>query len=634
MTQPGGQLLTFGVCTHCLRCSLAANRFCHGTTSDPGVPVTSVPRGYKTLGTPPYEKVECRFSNQTSSHILQSQSPVTNLLRLHILLAIFFDKSISTHQFGFDLDLPTVTGIWLASPKTRPEPNLVIFHPPPHFPPTTSKERKKNPSTMATQEKASTCCGKSAECVCAKQATCSCGKQSALHCTCDKATTENSVSGPRCSCRARPAGECTCERAATENTNPIAVGVTACACGVRPADACTCEKAADGKFNPSEHETDFTTQKVRGMATISSSLELTGGGVTWEEGILWRVSEILFGDSGMALELWGAAAASTSVGAATVFKNAKNIKNGQRSQSPVGPRINSTSPPPLSATLDTDSGTVTISTTSGSSQVGGGQDDWHEERLGHFLTAATHPFVQFALLFYSMFLVFKLLFRLTRIAWRHGIWFPCVFFMELWRIVHPTSEEPPRTSITNKGIGGIILETPKSYAEGKVAGSRRSRPKKAGPGGMGKKLKAILKPIWKIAMDQHAIVNPVFWKFVINQKADLKLTFRAINAFVRHILGTVVEWVLWVDKLVIASGTDESPRREQQPPDPEAATVVGDDKETGGNSTGLDNEGGLKTGEGNETPKEENKPANKPANTNNNRNNKKNKKNNKKNRKK
>lgn len=150
-------------------------------------------------------------------------------------------------------------------------------------------------------------------CSTAKQATCSCGKESALHCSCDKAATENSVSGPRCSCRARPAGECTCERASTENTNPIAVGVSACACGVRPAgrcfiffvaiamfiylpgrergrneqgralgaacekkdlarqckltivinnlDACTCEKATDGKFNPSEFETDFTTKK-------------------------------------------------------------------------------------------------------------------------------------------------------------------------------------------------------------------------------------------------------------------------------------------------------------------------------------------------------------------------------------
>ncbi|KAK3316483.1 hypothetical protein B0H66DRAFT_604769 [Apodospora peruviana] len=104
---------------------------------------------------------------------------------------------------------------------------------------------------MATQVvgKASTCCGKSAEC-------------SALHCTCDKAGAENSVQGARCSCRARPAGECTCDRAATENQKPS--GDKACACGVRPADSCTCEKAAaatDGKYNPSENETDFTTQQ-------------------------------------------------------------------------------------------------------------------------------------------------------------------------------------------------------------------------------------------------------------------------------------------------------------------------------------------------------------------------------------
>ena len=67
----------------------------------------------------------------------------------------------------------------------------------------------------------------------AQQATCSCGKQSALHCTCDKAASENAVEGARCSCRARPAGDCTCDRAATENKKPDAA--SACACGVRPA---------------------------------------------------------------------------------------------------------------------------------------------------------------------------------------------------------------------------------------------------------------------------------------------------------------------------------------------------------------------------------------------------------------
>lgn len=116
---------------------------------------------------------------------------------------------------------------------------------------------KTNINMSAPVAKASTCCGKSTECVCAKQATCSCGKQSALHCTCDKANTENALEGPRCSCRARPAGQCTCDRASTENQKPTG---NACACGTRPADACTCEKAADGGFNPTDLETDFTTK--------------------------------------------------------------------------------------------------------------------------------------------------------------------------------------------------------------------------------------------------------------------------------------------------------------------------------------------------------------------------------------
>merc|ERR1712093_171382 len=101
----------------------------------------------------------------------------------------------------------------------------------------------------------STCCGKSGQgCVCASQAKCPCGEKSALHCRCDKASTENEVTGPRCSCRARPAGACTCDRASTENTTPSG---SLCSCGSRPADACTCEKASDGGILPAE--TDFTT---------------------------------------------------------------------------------------------------------------------------------------------------------------------------------------------------------------------------------------------------------------------------------------------------------------------------------------------------------------------------------------
>ncbi|CZS89690.1 related to Cu-binding metallothionein [Rhynchosporium agropyri] len=100
----------------------------------------------------------------------------------------------------------------------------------------------------------STCCRKSGQvCVCAGQAKCSCGERSALQCSCDKASTENKVTGPRCSCRARPAGSCTCDRASTENITPSG---SLCSCGSRPVDACTCENAADGGLLPTE--TDFT----------------------------------------------------------------------------------------------------------------------------------------------------------------------------------------------------------------------------------------------------------------------------------------------------------------------------------------------------------------------------------------
>ncbi|CAI4213436.1 unnamed protein product [Parascedosporium putredinis] len=87
-------------------------------------------------------------------------------------------------------------------------------------------------------------------CVCAEQATCSCGKQSALHCTCDKAPAENSITGPSCSCGARPVGKCTCANAASENQKPAG---STCSCGARPAGSCTCHNTAN--------EIDFTTKK-------------------------------------------------------------------------------------------------------------------------------------------------------------------------------------------------------------------------------------------------------------------------------------------------------------------------------------------------------------------------------------
>ncbi|OOF91295.1 hypothetical protein ASPCADRAFT_211125 [Aspergillus carbonarius ITEM 5010] len=105
----------------------------------------------------------------------------------------------------------------------------------------------------------STCCKTSGDgnCVCAAQAKCSCGKENALHCTCNKASTENTVAGARCSCRARPAGECTCERAASEN-HPVR-GET-CPCGKRSSSSCTCEKGRAVDEAVGQLETDFTTR--------------------------------------------------------------------------------------------------------------------------------------------------------------------------------------------------------------------------------------------------------------------------------------------------------------------------------------------------------------------------------------
>merc|ERR1712000_44651 len=75
--------------------------------------------------------------------------------------------------------------------------------------------------TLATMVKPTTCCGRSDGCVCAQKATCSCGKQSAMHCTCEKKATENTLpSGNTCACGQRSAGSCTCEKAADGGLYP------------------------------------------------------------------------------------------------------------------------------------------------------------------------------------------------------------------------------------------------------------------------------------------------------------------------------------------------------------------------------------------------------------------------------
>lgn len=71
------------------------------------------------------------------------------------------------------------------------------------FQPLTEPTPKTQSKSIKMVHPASTCCktNPSGGCVCAAQAKCSCGKESALHCTCNKSTTENTIQGARCSCR-------------------------------------------------------------------------------------------------------------------------------------------------------------------------------------------------------------------------------------------------------------------------------------------------------------------------------------------------------------------------------------------------------------------------------------------------
>lgn len=305
----------------------------------------------------------------------------------------------------------------------------------------------------------------------------------------------------------------------------------------------------------------------------------------------------------MGFELWGAAAASTSVAAVTVFRTAKNKKNDQRLRSSAGSRINSTSPPPLSATLDSDPGTITILTTP-NPQIGRGKDaglagdgqgglvgKW----LGHFCTAETRPLLRLAFVFFPVFLLGMCLIRCSRINWhlvgkeiRIWTWLaficPFVSLRRLWVHLHPvahTSEGALQTGITNRGIGGITLVSGQEDAEGKVGESQPRKPGKVGPGGGGKKSNQKRQ-----------------WKAVENQFHDFVSTLTAIITFVRVHLGTLAAWAIppWVVKFF--DGIGRNLGSQQQSSGTNVPSLVGD---TGDSAPGLDNKGGRKTGK--ETPK-------------------------------
>ncbi|KAF2426256.1 hypothetical protein EJ08DRAFT_638055 [Tothia fuscella] len=74
---------------------------------------------------------------------------------------------------------------------------------------------------MSTSIVPKNCCGRTdgAGCVCAAEAKCSCGKNAAMHCNCEKSSTENVVPTEACSCGLRAKGSCTCSRSDKKEAN-------------------------------------------------------------------------------------------------------------------------------------------------------------------------------------------------------------------------------------------------------------------------------------------------------------------------------------------------------------------------------------------------------------------------------
>ncbi|KAM7215237.1 hypothetical protein V8F06_009375 [Rhypophila decipiens] len=289
--------------------------------------------------------------------------------------------------------------------------------------------------------------------------------------------------------------------------------------------------------------TFFTCTTFCGMAILSTLSEFTGGGVTWEGGFIERVSQILVGGLAMGEhEHWAAAAASTSAAAPMVFKNNKNTKDDHQLRSRVGGKLNSTSPLPLSATMDTDAATTTIfttTTTTSGAKAGKGhgwgprgeaQDGLGDRWVGPLAAAATHPFAHVVGLV-SAILLFVGFIRFKGISWRYlkresWIWLrlafltPLVFVHHLW--IHTwaaandldvdfvdVDEEYAKTGIIHRTVGGLRLvairtqpeepvveepvvkeNTPRKPEGGRLAG-RAPWPSGRPPSGIGQKPKSL-----------------------------------------------------------------------------------------------------------------------------------------------
>ena len=296
------------------------------------------------------------------------------------------------------------------------------------------------------------------------------------------------------------------------------------------------------------------------MAIIFSSSEFTrGGGVTWDDGFIWKVSEGLVGGLGMRMEHWAGTAPAATGTSATM----KGKKNRRQLRSAVN--ISNT----LSSSSTTDPATTTIITvpvSGGGSSAGVGAGGVEAEVHVSCFKPSSARFLEMmrncGLLVVGYFLWalssvgkgrmgrskqahvgrvvrskkktrVSLMKKFRALRWKLWSWArlvvltPWVFFKELWLgyfITTHYSEDYFETGIYNRGVGGITLVP----VDGAVVERGRGR----GSGG-GKKVPKVSFGDW-------------VGKVVQDRKEDLKFTLNAFFALVGCLFSGLAWGLAWV----------------------------------------------------------------------------------------
>lgn len=285
------------------------------------------------------------------------------------------------------------------------------------------------------------------------------------------------------------------------------------------------------------------------MAIISSSSEFTrGGGVTWDDGLVWKVSDGLVGGLGMRMEHWAGTAAART-GTSSTNKNKKNRRQ-------LRSTVNISNPLSSSSTTDHTATAIITVPVSGVSSAGVGAGVEADVYVSCFKSSSARFFETVrncGLLVVGYFLwvvlssvgkgkmarfkkghggemvrtkkkarVLGKKFRAVR--WKLWMWArlivltPWVFFTELWVSYYLATHysEEHFEGIYSRGVGGITLVPVDAMMGdgGRVVERGRGR----GSGG-GKKAS-------KPSFFDRA------YKVFQNKIGDLKLTLKAIIALV------------------------------------------------------------------------------------------------------